>query len=272
MPRRSREAAPAEVRSAIQSSADPIRVLHVTDPHLFADSGSSLRGTVTHSSLRKVLEHIQASGWPADLVAVTGDLIQDDSREAYDQFCDSMRPLGLPVYCVPGNHDVRDVMKDALTNPQFHYCESPVCNDWLIACIDSCISEDAAGRVDDGEMLRLEQLLGATTAAHVLICLHHPPLPVGSKWLDEVGLRNGEEFLRLIARTGKVRAAIFGHVHQAFEGIYESVQIIGTPSTCRQFKVASDEFALDDKPPAYRKISLYADGSVDTELIWVADT
>ena len=71
--------------------------------------------------------------------------------------------------------------------------------------------------------------------------------------------------------TGKVRAAIFGHVHQAFEGAHESIQIIGTPSTCRQFKLASDEFALDDNPPAYRRVSLHSDGSVNTELIWVPD-
>jgi Icc protein len=203
------------------------------------------------------------------MVAMTGDLIQDDSREAYERFCESMLPLGLPVYCVPGNHDIRDMMKDALARPGFYYCESIMNGNWLIAGIDSCLSDDAAGRVDDQEMERLESLLDETSAEHVLICLHHPPLPVGSKWLDQVGLRNGEEFLRLIARTGKVRAAIFGHVHQVFEGLYESIQIIGTPSTCRQFKVASDEFALDDNPPAYRRISLHADGSVENELIWL---
>ena len=266
-----RKAAPTKGRSAIHTSTDPIRVLHVTDPHLFADSDSSLRGTVTHSSLQNVLSHIQRSGWSADLIAMTGDLIQDDSREAYDRFCELMRPLGLPVYCIPGNHDVRAIMKDALASPEFHYCESVMHGNWLIAGIDSCIRDDAAGRIDDQEMERLEKLLDETTADHALICLHHPPLPVGCKWLDSVGLRNGEEFLRLITRTGKVRATIFGHVHQEFEGSHDSVQIIGTPSTCRQFKVASDEFALDDNPPAYRRISLHPDGSVETELIWLSD-
>jgi len=205
------------------------------------------------------------------MVAMTGDLIQDDSREAYERFCESMMPLGLPVYCIPGNHDIRDIMKDALARPEFHYCESVVKGPWLITGIDSCIDDDAAGRVDDHEMERLEKILSETEAEHVLICLHHPPLPVGSNWLDQVGLKNGEEFLRLIARTGKVRAAIFGHVHQAFEGAHESIQIIGTPSTCRQFKLASDEFALDDNPPAYRRVSLHSDGSVNTKLIWVPD-
>jgi Icc protein len=202
---------------------------------------------VTHSSLSRVLQHIAEANWPADMVAMTGDLIQDDSRAAYDRFCDLMSPLELPVYCVPGNHDIRELMRDAVSQDD----------------------GDASGRVDDDEMDRLAKDLAQTTAEHVLICLHHPPLPVGSKWLDQVGLKNGDEFLRMIAQPGNVRAAIFGHVHQEFEGTHESIKIIGTPSTCRQFKVASDDFALDNNPPAYRRINLHADGSVENELIWL---
>ena len=67
-------------------------------------------------------------------------------------------------------------------------------------------------------------ILADTDAEHVLICLHHPPLPVGSKWLDQVGLKNGDEFLRIIGRPGNVRAAIFGHVHQEFEGAHDAIR------------------------------------------------
>ena len=203
------------------------------------------------------------------MVAMTGDLIQDDSRAAYDQFCDLMTPLNLPVHCVPGNHDIRELMRDAVSQEPFHYCDSVRINNWLITGIDSCMDGDAGGRIDDDEMDRLAGILADTDAEHVLICLHHPPLPVGSKWLDQVGLKNSDEFLRIIAQPGNVRAAIFGHVHQEFEGLHEAIQIIGTPSTCRQFMVASDEFALDDNPPAYRRVSLNADGTVEHELIWL---
>ncbi len=203
------------------------------------------------------------------MVAVTGDLIQDNSRAAYDQFCDLMTPLNLPVHCVPGNHDIRELMRDAVSQEPFHYCDSVRINNWLITGIDSCIDGDAGGRIDDDEMDRLAGILAGTDAEHVLICLHHPPLPVGSKWLDRVGLKNSDEFLRIIAQPGNVRAAIFGHVHQEFRGLHEAIQIIGTPSTCRQFMVASDEFALDDNPPAYRRVSLNADGTVEHELIWL---
>ncbi|MDX1403238.1 MAG: 3',5'-cyclic-AMP phosphodiesterase [Woeseiaceae bacterium] len=250
-------------------TSDPVRVLHITDPHLFADAESSLRGTVTHSSLSRVLEHVEQAGWPADFVAMTGDLIQDDSRAAYDRFRELMSTLDLPVYCVPGNHDVRALMKDAVSQKPFYYCESVQHGNWLITGIDSCVHGKASGRIEAAEMQRLEGILARTTAEHVMICLHHPPLPVGSKWLDQVGLENGEEFLRTIAQTGKVRCVIFGHVHQDYFKEHAGIEIIATPSTCRQFKPGSDEFALDDNPPGYRRLSLHADGKVDKELIWL---
>jgi Icc protein len=63
---------------------------------------------------------------------------------------------------------------------------------------------------------------------------------------------------------------LFGHVHQQYEGEHEGIRIIGTPSTCRQFKPGSDDFALDDEPPAYRRITLNSDGSINSELISVS--
>lgn len=200
---------------------------------------------------------------------MTGDVIQDDSRAAYDRFRDLVEPLGLPVFCVPGNHDVRELMRDALSASPFQYCGTLQRDNWLVIGIDSCVHDGAGGFVADAELRRLEEVIASSDAEHVLVCLHHPPLPMGSTWLDSVGLGNAAEFLHSIEKSGKVRAAIFGHVHQAFDSLHNSIHIIGTPSTCRQFKTGSDEFALDDNPPAYRRISLHPDGSVQSELIWL---
>jgi Icc protein len=200
---------------------------------------------------------------------MTGDLIQDDSAEAYQRFRELMTPMGLPVHCVPGNHDVRTLMQDAVSTPPFYYCDSQKIGDWLITGIDTCLDGDAGGQVSAAELERLQEIIASTDAAHVLVCLHHPPLPVGSKWLDQVGLHKGEEFLRTIGESGKVRATIFGHVHQEFDEERAGIRVIGTPSTCRQFKPGSNDFALDDRPPAYRRISLQSDGTVTSELIWL---
>jgi len=131
-----------------------LRVLHLTDPHLFAATDGSLRGTVTFASLSAVLEHYRASDWQADIAVVTGDLIQDDSAGAYENFRQLLAELALPVYCVPGNHDVRSLMQEALREPQFHYCGSLERDDWLIVGIDSCVSERAGGEISAEEFGR----------------------------------------------------------------------------------------------------------------------
>jgi Icc protein len=251
--------------------ADPLRVLHLTDPHLFADPEADLRGTVTYRSLTRVLDHYRGSGWQADLVLATGDIIQDDSAEAYRHFRELVGALGLPVYCVPGNHDVQGLMREALAEPPFHCCENVEARGWLIVSVDSCVAGEVHGRVGDAELMRLATVIEQSPADHVLVCLHHPPALMHSRWLDSVGLENREQFLAAVAASSKVRLVLFGHVHQDYEGAYAEFRILGTPSTCRQFAPRSMLFAVDDNPPAYRRLNLYTDGRFEHELIWVND-
>jgi Icc protein len=74
------------------------------------------------------------------------------------------------------------------------------------------------------------------------------------------------ERLRTLRR---VRALTFGHVHQEYDDDYEGIRILATPSTCRQFAPGSDEFAVDDRPPAYRRFELGPNGDLKTEVVWV---
>jgi len=173
------------------------------------------------------------------------------------------------VYCVPGNHDVRAVMQEVLADHQINYCTSIEHGNWLIAGIDSCVTGKAGGHVSATELDRLDSEISRSDMPHVMVCLHHPPVQMGSKWLDSVGLANADEFLARMSASGNVKLALFGHVHQPGETEHNGITIIGTPSTCRQFAPGSDTFAVDNNPPAYRRVNLYTDGRFEHELIWV---
>ncbi|MDX1499900.1 MAG: metallophosphoesterase [Woeseiaceae bacterium] len=245
-----------------------LRVLHLTDPHLFADTGGALRGTVTYASLAAVLGHYRQGDWRADIAIVTGDLIQDDSAAAYGHFRDLLGGLGIPVLCLPGNHDVRALMQDALSDPPFRYLGSTELGNWLIVCLDSCVHGKAGGFVSDAELDRLDAVVAASGAPNVLVCLHHPVVPMQSEWLDTVGLENAADVLDRLAGHRRVRGCIFGHVHQDHVSEQAGIRVIATPSTCRQFRPRSKSFSLDDRPPAYRRIELGDDGAIDDELVW----
>ena len=162
-------------------------------------------------------------------------------------------------------------MRQAIDRPPFYYCDSLETGDWLIVGIDSCVDGAAGGKIAAAELKRLDALIAASAAAHVMVCLHHPPVQMGSTWLDSVGLAGGDDFIRHAHQSGRVRLAIFGHVHQPYQQKHGDIEIIGTPATCRQFKVGSDDFAVDDRAPAYRRITLESDGGIHTTLEWLDD-
>jgi len=223
----------------------------------------------TAESLQRVLDHYTSDDWRADRVIVTGDLIQDSSAAAYERFRDLLLPLNLRMHCVPGNHDVRDLMRSVCVRPPFSYCAKEEVGNWLFVGLDSCVTDDAGGEVASAEIERLERIVDSSSAKHVAVFLHHPPIDLGSSWLDTVRMRNGDEILRRLQRLGRIRLLLFGHVHQPYDEEHQGIRVIGTPSTCRQFKPGSDDFAVDERPPAYRRLVLKDDGATDAELIWV---
>ena len=77
-------------------------------------------------------------------------------------------------------------------------------------------------------------------------------------------------FLPITDRYACVRAIVWGHVHQSHDSRRKGVRLLATPSTCAQFLPHSDHFAIDPAPPAYRRLTLRADGTIDTEVVRVA--
>jgi Icc protein len=140
---------------------------------------------------------------------------------------------------------------------------------WRIVLLDSTIAGSASGRLDAANLAALEQSLASAGHRHCMVCLHHHPVAMDSRWLDRVGLENSVEFLQTIDRHRNVRAIVWGHVHQNYDEVRKGVRLLATPSTCAQFLPHSPDFAVDRQPPAYRTLELRADGSLTTEVVWV---
>ena len=228
---------------------------------------------MTFETFKRVVDHALAAPASPDLVLLTGDLVQDDSPEAYDHFAALLQAFEVPVLCLPGNHDLRDVMQKKFARDPFAYCAVRDIGNWRIVNLDSCVDGSAGGRIAESELDRLDAALSLAPADHAIICLHHPPVLTGSAWLDSVGLDERDAFLDAAAAHDSVRAVLGGHVHQDIDTVVtrsgRPIRVIATPSTCRQFKPLSRRFAVDDLPPAYRRLDLHENGSIDSELVWV---
>ena len=81
---------------------------------------------------------------------------------------------------------------------------------------------------------------------------------------------NAEALFEVLDAHAQVRAIVWGHVHQCFDARRRGVRLLATPSTSAQFLPQADNFAVDARPPAYRRLTLHEDGTLDTEACVVA--
>ncbi len=245
-----------------------MQILQITDPHLYGNAGGNLRGVETDSSLRNVLDAALAEHTDYAAILVTGDLVQDDPS-GYRRFKSILGDQRVPVLCVPGNHDEPEVMRETLSDAPFQYCGTRAIGDWQFIMLDSYDPGHVGGRFTADELDRLDGAL-ADCPAHAMVCLHHHPVAMHSRWLDDIGLANAEEFWRVIDAHPQVRGVTWGHVHQSYEGERNGVRLFATPSTGAQFLPDSDRYAVDSRPPAYRTFDLRADGGLESHVRWVA--
>ncbi|ACL71667.1 3',5'-cyclic-AMP phosphodiesterase [Thioalkalivibrio sulfidiphilus] len=253
------------------SRSRPLTVVQITDPHLGAPSEGMYGVTIdTGATLARVLADIRARCPQADLMLATGDLAERPVPATYAQLRKALSGLPMPVHCLPGNHDEPQVMEEALADAPGIDCARVITReDWVVVMLDSTIPGHAGGALDADELEFLEETLSRHPARNALICLHHPVVAVGSRWMDRMKLADAGALFQITDRHTQVRGLLFGHIHQDFEAVRKGVRLIGTPSTCLQFLPESDDFALDALPPAWRHLTLHPDGRIDTQVIYV---
>lgn len=244
-----------------------MRLLQVTDTHLFADPSVTMAGGSPQRGYEAVMADLAARESGADALLLTGDLSHDGSEAAYRRLRRTVEPLASRVLVLPGNHDEPARMARLFRSGLTRWVMSEVVGDWHLVLLDTARHDSAAGRLGEQQLVDLEQHLRRRPEHPTLVALHHPPVAVGAPWLDAIGLADGEALLACLARHPQVRVATFGHVHQAFDDWYGGLRLLATPATSFQFLPGSTAFALDDRPPGYRWLDLAENGDVRTGVV-----
>lgn len=249
---------------------ESVRLLQVTDPHLFADPESQLLGVNTANSLRAVLDDYVSTGFSAHMMLATGDISQDYSPESYRHFVSAISPLDLPCHFLPGNHDDPRLMNLHMQGTRIYGHKRILIGNWQILMLDSTVRGKPGGYMSTEEMAIITSAIAAEPHRNVLLVMHHNPVLVNCTWLDQHCMANGADFLAKMAMFPQVRGLLWGHVHQALDRNYptgdNSMRLLATPSTCIQFKPLSPYFALDGLQPGYRLLELNPDGSIHTNV------
>ena len=252
-------------RKAAGTDSGPVRLLQLTDPHLYGDDGGNLLGITTRASFEAALRTALDRSQSIQALVLTGDLVHDESAAGYRYLRDTLKRTGLPHYCIAGNHDQQSLMSEYLGAAYLGPFGVRRLDFWNLIFLDSSIPGQQGGHLS-GEQL---DLLGDSLAddrAPTMVFLHHHPIPVGSAWMDTIGIDNGADLLDVCDAHPHVKGIVFGHVHQEFSARRGGYQILGTPSTCIQFMPGQPSFALDFAQPGYRELQLDPDGSFTTAV------
>jgi len=253
-------------------SARPVRLIQISDTHLFADPAGEFDRVNTLDSLRRVLALARTTDWPVDAVLATGDLAQDGSREAYAALHGCLAELEVPVYCLAGNHDDPTRMAEVLSTGDVHLTDAALLGGWQVLFLNTHVPGHEGGRLGAAQLERFRSRLERASGRHVLVCLHHHPVPSGSRWLDRIGLADAADLFAVVDRFPQVHAIVWGHIHQAFEIERRGVQLLAAPSTCVQFRPGAERYTRDELTPGYRRLELRPDREIVTEVRRVEPT
>ena len=250
-------------------TADAARIVQLSDTHLMASQGGTLLGLDTDRTLSAVFRLVASLG-PLDALLLTGDLAGDEAESAYQRLDQALSSLGVPSFWLPGNHDAVWSKGHPLSR---YFKRSIHLAHWDIVMLNTQHAGAVAGYLDDGELQALRHAVAQaeTTGRPLLVATHHPLLPVGSKWLDEIGVQNAADALEVLTVLGERAVVVSGHVHQESVQEHQGLQCLTSPSTCVQFAPMSAEFQLDALAPGCRELTLNADGSWETAVRRVTD-
>lgn len=248
-----------------------IKFIQMSDIHLYAENNRTLLGVDTTESFKAVVNLIESSHETVDFIILSGDLTQDGSELAYKRLAELLKPLHVPIYCLPGNHDNLQIMSRIYPCCDIKSDNHLVFSKWQFILLNSQIPNRAQGYLDQYQLNFMKDCLNANPNLHSVILLHHQPTPVGTKWLDAIGIVNANQFWEIIANYHNINLISFGHVHQEFAKKVNGIQCYATPSTCIQFRPCQDHFRLEKLPPGYRWLHLSRDGHVESGVHRIAE-
>lgn len=249
---------------------DTLSFIHITDTHLLDHAEESFYGFNTKKYFEKVLSHSLGHFPNADFLLVTGDISQTGTESSYKQLKSVIDQIDIPIYCVPGNHDqpknlqliIPSCPDDSINIIQF--------GNYELVLISSWVKNVHHGIISQQDLVQLEDYLTSNKTPFVIIAVHHPPAVINSKWLDKLGLQNREELLYVINKYPGNAMLLCGHIHQELDVQLQNLRLLGTPSTCYQFKKNSEIMSVErTQLPGYRFVSLHNSEVVDSAIHYV---
>lgn len=274
-----------------------MRIAHITDVHLFDQKNAE-------SCFARVLKEINAMADKPDLIINTGDTVMDENKQTRETVALRWKIWNsivsgenkIPLYSALGNHDVwygpdatldteykndkrygKQWAMDMLSLPGNYYSFER--NGWQFIALDS-INGSTGYQLDDTQFEWLKGELGRVPVNRPVCLYSHVPIlsmgallyatlrspvaevkfPVGDMHSDHQRIKN------LFMQYPQVKLCLSGHVHYIDEVDYLGVKYLCNGAVSGNWW--RNPMALDEFPPAYAIVDLFADGTVENNLVF----
>lgn len=211
----------------------------ISDTHVRADDGGA--------AARQLAKAIaQARKYQADVILLTGDLVNDERADEYAVLAETIANPPAPLYLMPGNHDDRALLRSAFPGHRYLPREgflSFVIEDHpvRIVCVDQVVPGETHGLLTETQAAWLSQTLAAAPDKPTIVALHHPPFLTHDLLFDQIGLHDSALFSSVIADHRQVQRVICGHHHRVSFGQVAHAAAIIAPSTSWTYGLALED-------------------------------
>jgi 3',5'-cyclic-AMP phosphodiesterase len=277
-----------------RSAEVALRIAHMTDMHVAAGGPSA-------DDLGRAIDDAQARTPGVDFLLNTGDSIgdslsatKDEAQAQWDAFTGAVEAhASLPIHHAIGNHDVwgwalpagqqQTLSSDPLFGKGFALQELRLANrfysfdrgGWRFLVLDSThlpeqdVGQPYTGKLDDEQYEWLEQQLVDTPPSTPVCIASHIPIISACELLDGSEATgnwvipgawvhiDARRLWALFWQHRNVKLCLSGHTHQVEDVRYHGVKYISDGSIAVPWM---------DFQPGYAIITLYKDGSSDSEF------
>jgi 3',5'-cyclic-AMP phosphodiesterase len=214
-------------------------IAQISDSHLRA-RGVRLFGAVdTYGALTRAVDAILGLDPRPDAVIHTGDLVNDGDEADHAALAELIARLPMPFCAVPGNHDRRELLREALAATGRVAPEGPltVCADVgpvRLVGLDTLVEGEAGGRIGADQLSWLDSVLADAPDRPILVFLHHPPFATGIGFMDRIMLADHERLAGVIGRHPQVGLVACGHVHRMIQTRFAGTIAMIAPGVAHQ--------------------------------------
>jgi 3',5'-cyclic AMP phosphodiesterase CpdA len=229
-----------------------VKLIQLSDLHLVPPGKLTSKVLDTNSILEETINEIlRKKDYFGEIegLVVTGDVSDDGSIESYLSAHEKLIKLNVPVLVIPGNHDLRNPMREVF-NEHVEFSTKSSQFDWVfkyeetvIVGLDSLVEGENFGFLEKTSLEFLSNQLSIHNGSDIVLLIHHPPIKTGIYFMDKIGLTNSSDLSECLKATNRPVRILCGHVHGVYHGLLGIHPVVSAPSVCSAFEFNRKKFA-----------------------------